>query len=74
MALIHLLKLSFYLFIVRIQNILKREAAQIEDFFKDGFSCCLPLDPAVRVKGLDVEVSLSACLCAVLHNAEHSLL
>lgn len=43
-----------------MQNILKREASQIEDFFKDGLSCCLPLDPAVRVKGLDVEVSLSA--------------
>lgn len=47
-------------FVFFIQNILKREASHIEDFFKDGISCCLPLDPAVRVKGVDVEVRPSA--------------
>lgn len=44
-----------------IQNMLKREASLIEDFFRDGVSCRLPLDPAVCVKGLDVEVRL-CCL------------
>eukprot|EP00066_Takifugu_rubripes_P004383 XP_003967717.2 PREDICTED: phosphatidylinositol 4-phosphate 3-kinase C2 domain-containing subunit gamma [Takifugu rubripes] len=39
----------------RRKSILKKEAAQIEDFFKDGISCCLPLDPAVRAQGLDVD-------------------
>lgn len=39
---------------------LKREVSLIEDFFRDGVTCRLPLDPAVCVKGLDVEVRLSA--------------
>lgn len=58
--LMHLLTVFFFIFC--IQNILKKEAAQIEDFFKDGISCCLPLDPAVRVQGLDVGVRPSAAV------------
>lgn len=58
--LMHLLTVFFFIFC--IQNILKKEAAQIKDFFKDGISCCLPLDPAVRVQGLDVDVRPSAAV------------
>jgi len=39
-----------------LQNILNKEKLKIDDFFSDGISCCLPLDPAVRVKALDVDV------------------
>ncbi|XP_073328066.1 phosphatidylinositol 3-kinase C2 domain-containing subunit gamma [Pagrus major] len=39
----------------RRKNVLKKEKAKITDFFKGGISCCLALDPAVRVKALDVE-------------------
>lgn len=41
------------------QNVLKKEKAKITEFFKGGISCCLALDPAVRVKALDVEVRAS---------------
>lgn len=41
------------------QTVLKREKSRIDNFFKDGISCCLPLDPAVHVKALDVEVRMS---------------
>lgn len=39
-----------------LQNVLKKEKSEIEEFFKDGISCCLPLDLAVSVKGLDENV------------------
>ncbi|XP_033491268.1 phosphatidylinositol 3-kinase C2 domain-containing subunit gamma [Epinephelus lanceolatus] len=38
----------------RRKNVLNKEKWKIDDFFKAGTSCCLPLDPAVRVKALDV--------------------
>ncbi|XP_034390008.1 phosphatidylinositol 4-phosphate 3-kinase C2 domain-containing subunit gamma isoform X3 [Cyclopterus lumpus] len=37
------------------KNILNKEKFKIDDFFRDGISCCLPLDPAVCVKALDVD-------------------
>uniref|UniRef100_A0A671X6F6 PI3K/PI4K catalytic domain-containing protein n=1 Tax=Sparus aurata TaxID=8175 RepID=A0A671X6F6_SPAAU len=43
----------------RRKNVLKKEKAKITEFFKGGISCCLALDPAVRVKALDVEVRAS---------------
>ncbi|KAM9352333.1 phosphatidylinositol 3-kinase C2 domain-containing subunit gamma [Symphorus nematophorus] len=36
----------------RRKNVLKKEKLKIEEFFRDGISCCLPLDLAVRVKAL----------------------
>uniref|UniRef100_A0A3Q3WFN7 PI3K/PI4K catalytic domain-containing protein n=1 Tax=Mola mola TaxID=94237 RepID=A0A3Q3WFN7_MOLML len=42
----------------RRKNVLKKEKSEIEEFFKDGISCCLPLDLAVRVKGLDLVSSV----------------
>ncbi|XP_074488623.1 phosphatidylinositol 3-kinase C2 domain-containing subunit gamma [Sebastes fasciatus] len=39
----------------RRKNVLNIEKLKIEEFFSDGVSCCLPLDPAVRVKALDVD-------------------
>lgn len=36
---------------------------KINDFFKDGISCCLPVDPGVRVKALDVEVGMTRSAC-----------
>ncbi|XP_070686958.1 phosphatidylinositol 3-kinase C2 domain-containing subunit gamma [Pempheris klunzingeri] len=41
----------------RRKNVLKKEKWKINDFFRDGVSCCLPLDPAVHVKALDVNAS-----------------
>lgn len=35
---------------------MKKAKSKIKEFFEDGVSCCLPLDPAVRVKALDMEV------------------
>ncbi|XP_019116415.2 phosphatidylinositol 4-phosphate 3-kinase C2 domain-containing subunit gamma [Larimichthys crocea] len=40
---------------IRRKNVLKKEKLKIEDFFKAGVSCRLPLDPAVHVKALDVD-------------------
>ncbi|XP_042268176.1 phosphatidylinositol 4-phosphate 3-kinase C2 domain-containing subunit gamma [Thunnus maccoyii] len=39
----------------RRKNVLNKEKCKIDDFFRDGISCCLPLDPAVRVKAVDVD-------------------
>uniref|UniRef100_UPI0037E89608 phosphatidylinositol 3-kinase C2 domain-containing subunit gamma n=1 Tax=Semicossyphus pulcher TaxID=241346 RepID=UPI0037E89608 len=39
----------------RRKNVLMKEKKKLDDFFKDGISCCLPLDPAVHVKALDVD-------------------
>ncbi|XP_051237349.1 phosphatidylinositol 3-kinase C2 domain-containing subunit gamma [Dicentrarchus labrax] len=39
----------------RRKNVLMKEKQKIDDFFRNGISCCLPLDPAVRVKALDVD-------------------
>lgn len=39
----------------RRKNVLNIEKLKIEEFFSDGISCCLPLDPAIRVKALDVD-------------------
>lgn len=50
---------------------MKKEKSKINEFFKDGISCCLPLDPAVRVKALDVEVRTSLCI-PLLCNAHSS--
>ncbi|KAG7455961.1 hypothetical protein MATL_G00246640 [Megalops atlanticus] len=37
------------------KEVLKREKMKINDFFKDGVMCRLPLDPAVLVKGVDMD-------------------
>lgn len=42
--------------VLLLQTALKKAKWKIREFFEDGVSCCLPLDPAVRVKALDVEV------------------
>uniref|UniRef100_A0A3B4ET12 Phosphatidylinositol-4-phosphate 3-kinase catalytic subunit type 2 gamma n=1 Tax=Pundamilia nyererei TaxID=303518 RepID=A0A3B4ET12_9CICH len=39
----------------RRKSTLKKTGWRIEDFFKDGISCCLPLDPAVCVNGVKLE-------------------
>ncbi|KAI3371183.1 hypothetical protein L3Q82_023811 [Scortum barcoo] len=39
----------------RRKNVLNEEKGKIRDFFRDEISCCLPLDPAVCVKALDVD-------------------
>ncbi|KAM7396919.1 hypothetical protein PAMP_019924 [Pampus punctatissimus] len=41
----------------RRKNVLNTEKWTIDEFFRNGISCCLPLDPAVRVKAVDVEAS-----------------
>lgn len=50
------LNASFLRSLVHLQAVLKNTKLKIGEFFEDGVSCCLPLDPAVRVKALDVEV------------------
>ncbi|KAM8860741.1 phosphatidylinositol 3-kinase C2 domain-containing subunit gamma isoform 2-T3 [Synchiropus picturatus] len=37
------------------KNIMGREKSKIEDFFSSGTHCCLPLDAAVRVQGVDLQ-------------------
>ncbi|XP_031725847.1 phosphatidylinositol 4-phosphate 3-kinase C2 domain-containing subunit gamma [Anarrhichthys ocellatus] len=37
------------------KNVLNKQKLKIDDFFRDGISCCLPLDPALRVKALDLD-------------------
>ncbi|XP_041651242.1 phosphatidylinositol 4-phosphate 3-kinase C2 domain-containing subunit gamma isoform X2 [Cheilinus undulatus] len=39
----------------RRKNVLMKEKLKINEFFKDGTSCRLPLDPAVHIKALDVD-------------------
>ncbi|XP_030588255.1 phosphatidylinositol 4-phosphate 3-kinase C2 domain-containing subunit gamma isoform X2 [Archocentrus centrarchus] len=39
----------------RRETVLKTITWRIEEFFKDGISCCLPLDPAVCVNGVNVD-------------------
>uniref|UniRef100_A0A8C9XJZ5 PI3K/PI4K catalytic domain-containing protein n=1 Tax=Sander lucioperca TaxID=283035 RepID=A0A8C9XJZ5_SANLU len=39
----------------RRKTVLNKEKWKINEFFRDGISCCLPLDPAVHVKALDVD-------------------
>lgn len=39
----------------------------MREFFEDGVSCCLPLDPAVRVKALDVEVGATQRALVSVH-------
>lgn len=50
------LSASFLISIFHLQTVLKKAKSKMREFFEDGVSCCLPLDPAVRVKALDVEV------------------
>ncbi|XP_038562729.1 phosphatidylinositol 4-phosphate 3-kinase C2 domain-containing subunit gamma isoform X1 [Micropterus salmoides] len=38
----------------RRKSVLEKEKWKIDHFFRDGISCCLPLDAAVRVKALDM--------------------
>lgn len=40
-----------------VQDVLIGERLKIASFFADGLSCRLPLDPAVVVKGVNVEVN-----------------
>ncbi|CAJ1056399.1 LOW QUALITY PROTEIN: phosphatidylinositol 4-phosphate 3-kinase C2 domain-containing subunit gamma [Xyrichtys novacula] len=39
----------------RRKMILMKERWKIDNFFKDGIGCCLPLDPAVHIKALNVD-------------------
>ncbi|XP_061630841.1 phosphatidylinositol 3-kinase C2 domain-containing subunit gamma isoform X2 [Phyllopteryx taeniolatus] len=39
----------------RRKAVLNKEKGKIVEFFSDGGSCCLPLDVAVRVKGVDLD-------------------
>ncbi|KAM3610103.1 uncharacterized protein V6R79_025411 [Siganus canaliculatus] len=39
----------------RRKKILQDEKVKMGQFFKDGISCCLPLDTAIRVKALDMD-------------------
>ncbi|XP_077424298.1 phosphatidylinositol 3-kinase C2 domain-containing subunit gamma isoform X2 [Vanacampus margaritifer] len=40
---------------MRRKTVLKKEKGQIEKFFSDAGSCCLPLDVAIQVKGVDLD-------------------
>lgn len=42
-----------------LQNVLTQERWAIQDFFQGGTSCSLPLDVAVSVKGIDIDVRAS---------------
>ena len=53
-----------------LQNVLKKEKAKITEFFRGGVSCCLALDPAVRVKALDVEVRTSHSFLISFYSAK----
>lgn len=53
--------------VVFVQDVFSRERLKIVSFFADGQPCRLPLDPAVVVKDVDIEVnSINAYVYLVL--------
>lgn len=64
----HVILFVLFILCISLQNVLKKEKWKIDNFFQDGISCCLPLDPAVRVKALDVDVRM---LHSTLHLLNH---
>lgn len=50
------------------QAVLKKAKWKIKEFFQDDVSCCLPLDPAIRVKALDVEVGATQQALVLFHS------
>ncbi|KAM9376569.1 phosphatidylinositol 3-kinase C2 domain-containing subunit gamma [Pholidichthys leucotaenia] len=39
----------------RRKNVLNQSKYKINEFFENGISCCLPLDSAIRVKGVNID-------------------